>query len=66
MEREWEEMIEDVGIEKKREGDGQKGQKKKKNLCNYLFNFGSKMGMQTSGSGPDILGSALLGSLTPP
>ena len=38
IEREQEEMTKDVGIEKRKEGDGQRGKKKKKNpLCYSLF-----------------------------
>lgn len=39
IEREQEEMTKDVGIEKGKEGDGQRGKKEEKNpLCYYLFN----------------------------
>lgn len=39
IEREREEMTKDMGIEKGKEGDGQREKKKKKNpLCYYLFN----------------------------
>ena len=38
IEREREEMTKDMGIEKGKEGDGQREKKKKNPLCYYLFN----------------------------
>lgn len=46
IEREQEEMTKDVGIEKRKEGDGQRGKKKKKKPFMLLlvhFHFGSKL-----------------------
>lgn len=43
IERAREEMTTDVGTETEKEGDGQRGKKKKKPSCYYLLNFGSKL-----------------------
>lgn len=57
IEREREEMTKDMGIEKGKEGDGQREKKKKKKpfmLLLVQFNFGSKFWTLKSWSSPDI------------
>lgn len=56
IEREREEMTKDMGIEKGKEGDGQREKKKKKPFMLLLvqFNFGSKFWTLKSWCSPDI------------